>query len=104
MCDLLNDNSKFLFDNNTDDIAGTSEGVASAVGTECPSTALTHSLTPRPLVRKRSLLELGSGLGRAGLMAAKLMSLYDAYDTCVLTDGKYTYIHSLTHSLTHAHT
>ena len=62
MCDLLNDNSSLLFGN-------------ASVAAPGPDS-------------KRSFLELGSGIGRAGIMAAKLMSMYDSFDTCVLTDGK----------------
>lgn len=72
MCDLLNDNSNLLFGNSTSEVA---------------TTLTTSALTYLPR-RKLSFLELGSGPGRAGIMAAKLMSMYDSFDCCVLTDGK----------------
>jgi hypothetical protein len=75
MCDLLNDNSKLLFGH------GSSSGETVA--------APADGLAPP---RNRSFLELGSGIGRAGILAAKLMSLYHPapFDSCVLTDGKLT--------------
>jgi hypothetical protein len=72
MCNLLNDNSKLLFGKQASDNLAPERkfGTGSAI-----------------TGRKRSFLELGSGIGRAGIMAAKLMSLYDTFDSCVLTDG-----------------
>lgn len=63
-----------------------------------PSTSSTTCATEIPsessseiLIQERRpfhLLELGSGLGRAGLMAGKVMSLLNIPGTCVLTDGE----------------
>lgn len=89
MCNLLNDNSRHLFGKTNEGLCQldmTSRNILSseegAHRTAAPSPSMTK--------RRRSFLELGSGLGRAGIMAAKLMSLYDhSFDSVVLTDGKY---------------
>ena len=78
MCDLLNDNSLLLF--------GHSSVTSSDLTASSTSSSATTAIDPTR--RKRSFLELGSGIGRAGIMAAKLMNLYDTFDACVLTDGK----------------
>lgn len=48
-----------------------------------------------------NLLELGSGLGRAGLMAMKIMELQDSLVAhCVLTDGEHEIVSLLKHNHT----
>lgn len=42
----------------------------------------------RTTMKKCSLLELGSGLGRAGIMAARIMQSEGNGGSCVLTDGE----------------
>lgn len=42
-----------------------------------------------------NLLELGSGLGRAGIVAAKMMQLESCVGSCVLTDGELDIVHRL---------
>lgn len=82
MCDLLNDNSQLFFDHSFSE-------VTTAITSTLPISAQVPPTDVCPTRRKRSFLELGSGIGRAGVMAAKLMRMYDTFDFCILTDGNY---------------
>lgn len=72
MCALIADNAWELF------------GVHRAIGTASAATC--------------TMLELGSGLGRAGIMAAKIMEDEGNGGTCVLTDGEEEIVSLLQHN------
>jgi len=63
------------------------ENVTNNTGIERTTESTTTSIDNIPS-KPFNLLELGSGLGRAGIIAAKLMQLESCYGTCVLTDGE----------------
>ena len=53
------------------------------------------------MMPKCSLLELGSGLGRAGIMAAKIIQSEGYGGTCVLTDGEDEIVEMLRQNCAH---
>lgn len=75
------------------------QATSSSISTKENNTIENEINKGRPL----SLLELGSGLGRAGLMAAKVMSIIKCPGVCVLTDGEPSIVNLLQRNIERNH-
>jgi hypothetical protein len=60
--------------------------------------AASESLFDADINSNPLVLELGSGLGRCGILLAKIMYLRHCYGQCIMTDGESDLVNQLQHN------